>query len=54
MTERDPDPNNALAPYYPSEVPEIPGNGRRWFAVLMALLLFSGAIYAFLLSFVPM
>ena len=28
---------NPLGPYYPSEVPRIPGEGRRWLGLLVAL-----------------
>lgn len=48
MTDGDPDPENPLSPYYPSEVPSIPGNGRRWVAILLALMLLGGAAVQFL------
>ncbi len=49
MTERDPEPNNPLSPYFPSEVPPLAGSGRRWVALLlMAVLLFSTLLYGVL------
>ncbi|MFB6301176.1 MAG: hypothetical protein ABEH65_13055 [Halobacteriales archaeon] len=46
MTDQRPKPNNPLSPYFPSETPNIPGNGRTWFAILMAVMLLSGAVYS--------
>lgn len=43
-----PRPNNPLSPYFPSETPDIPGNGRTWFAVLLALTLLVGTAYGIL------
>jgi hypothetical protein len=54
MTDRDPAPKNPLSPYYPSDVPDVPGDGRKWFAILLSAMLLLGAVYAFstaLLSF---
>jgi hypothetical protein len=51
VTERDPTTNNPLSPYYPSDTPDIPGNGRTWFAVLLSVMLLLGAVYAFLTAF---
>jgi hypothetical protein len=48
MTEPEPEPNNPLSPYYPSEIPSIPGSGRKWFAVLLTLMLVFGTVYGFL------
>ncbi|MFB6191813.1 MAG: hypothetical protein ABEI11_00650 [Haloarculaceae archaeon] len=48
MSGSDPKPKNPLEPYYPSEVPDIPGNGRTWFAVLLSALLLLGAAYGLL------
>lgn len=31
--------NNPLSPYYPSEVPTVPGNTPRWFVLLVVLVL---------------
>ncbi|MFB6161019.1 MAG: hypothetical protein ABEJ61_07560 [Haloferacaceae archaeon] len=45
-SDTDPTPRNPLAPYYPSEVPGVPGEGRGWFAVLLAAMLLAGAVYA--------
>ena len=45
----DPDRPNPLGPYFPSEVPRVSGNGRRWFAVL-ALLAFVAWVLATLLE----
>ena len=39
---------NPLSPYYPSEVPDVPGDGRTWFAVLIAATLLLGTAYGFL------
>ena len=36
MPEDGPDLNNPLGPYFPSRVPPIPGDTRRWVAVLVA------------------
>jgi hypothetical protein len=44
----DPDSRNPLSPYYPSETPDVPGNGRTWFALLLAAMLLLGAAYGFL------
>lgn len=54
MTDGEPKPNDPLSPYSPSEVPDVPGNGRRWFAVLLTLMLLLGASYAFLSSLLPL
>jgi len=51
MTDREPDPKNPLSPYYPSEVPDVPGDGRTWFAVLLSAMLLLGAVYAFFTAF---
>ena len=48
MVDREPESNNPLSPYYPSEPPSIPGNGRKWFALLLALTLLLGALYSVL------
>lgn len=39
MPEDDPTPNNPLGPYFPSEVPTVPGNERKWVALLVAAML---------------
>ena len=44
MADREPGPNNPLGPYYPSELPGVPGNGRTWFALLVAGLFLVWAI----------
>ncbi|MFB6158013.1 MAG: hypothetical protein ABEJ34_09245 [Haloferacaceae archaeon] len=41
----EPDPNDPLSPYFPAEVPDVPGDGRTWFAVGLSLVLLSGAAY---------
>lgn len=46
MTASDPKPNDPLSPYSPSETPDVPGNGRRWVAILLTAMLLSGAAYA--------
>ena len=46
MSDGDPKPNDPLSPYFPSEVPAVPGDGRMWFAVLLSLCLLFGAVYA--------
>jgi len=48
MTERDPEPTNPLQPYYPSETPDIPGDGRTWFAILLSIMLLLSAAYGVL------
>lgn len=45
MSDDRPRPNNPLSPYYPSQVPDIPGSGRKWFAILLAMLLLAGAAF---------
>lgn len=45
MADDDPEPRNPLSPYYPSEVPSLSGNGRRWFALLMVATILLGACY---------
>jgi hypothetical protein len=44
--DRDRDPRNPLAPYYPAEVPDVPGEGRTWFALLVTATLLAGALAA--------
>lgn len=39
MTDNGPDSNNPLSPYYPSETPRISGNGRKWFVILILLMI---------------
>lgn len=46
--EPDPEPRNPLSPYYPSEMPSMEGNGRRWFAILMVLVYASLLVGSFL------
>lgn len=41
----DPEPNDPLSPYFPSRVPDVPGDGRTWVAVALSLLLLLGAAY---------
>ncbi|MFB6282041.1 MAG: hypothetical protein ABEH40_08480 [Haloferacaceae archaeon] len=48
MRGDDPDPRNPLGPYYPSELPDVPANGRRWVAVLLSAALLLGAAYGLL------
>lgn len=52
MSDKDLKPNNPLSPYYPSEIPDIPGNGRKWFAVLFALIFLSGVLYQLVIALV--
>lgn len=40
----DPDERNPLAPYYPSEVPVVPGGGRRWPAIALLLVFALGLL----------
>lgn len=54
MAGDDPEPNDPLSPYSPSEVPDVPGNGRRWVAILLALMMLLGAFYGFLSLFLPL
>ncbi|MFC6825898.1 hypothetical protein [Halopelagius fulvigenes] len=51
MGNSDPGPNEPLSPYFPSDAPSLPGNGRRWFAILLSAMILSGAIYAFATAF---
>ena len=51
MGDADPESNNPLSPYYPSETPSVPGNGSKWFAILMALLFLFSAILTVLSYF---
>jgi len=44
MTEEEPEPNNPLGPYYPSEAPRIPGHGQSWLALLVATILILTAV----------
>jgi hypothetical protein len=52
MSDRDPDTGNPLAPYYPSEVPALPGNGRAWVALALSAMLLLGAAWGVLSLFV--
>jgi hypothetical protein len=47
MSDRGPEPNDSLSPYYPSETPSVPGDGRTWFALLLTAALLSGVGYGF-------
>jgi len=53
MSDRDPKPKNPLSPYYPSDVPDVPGDGRTWVALLLAGTLLLGAAYGFLALLLP-
>lgn len=44
MADREPEPNNPLGPYYPTELPDVPGDGRTWFALLLVSLILLGAV----------
>lgn len=44
MADREPRPNNPLGPYYPAEIPNVPGIARTWFALLIAGLILIWAI----------
>jgi len=35
VSSSDPEPDDPLSPYAPSEVPSVPSDGRRWFALLL-------------------
>jgi hypothetical protein len=48
MADSDPDRNNPISPYYPSETPSLSGNGRKWFAILVVLTFLLNAIYQIL------
>lgn len=54
MPDESPDRTNPLSPYYPSETPAVPGDGRTWFALLLAALLLGSAFYAALSAFLPL
>lgn len=45
MSDDGPRRTNPLGPYFPSEVPDLPGRGRRWFAVLLAAMFLLGSLY---------
>lgn len=45
MTDEGPRRNDPLGPYFPSEVPDLPGRGRRWLAVLLAAMFLFGSLY---------
>lgn len=45
--------NSPLSPYYPSETPDVPGEGRRWTALLLAALLLASACFGFLALLLP-
>ena len=47
MREAEPEPNNPLSPYYLSQVPNLDGNGRKWFAILFVLIILLEAVYTF-------
>jgi len=51
MSRNDEKPSNPLSPYYPSEVPDLPANGRTWFAILFAAMFLFGALYGFFAMF---
>jgi hypothetical protein len=53
MTDRDPDRRSPLSPYYPSETPDVPGDGRTWFASPAVATLLVGAAYALLTLLLP-
>lgn len=39
MPDDAPEPNDPLSPYFPSRVPDVPGNGRTLVALLLAAML---------------
>lgn len=45
MVDGGPDPNDPLSPYFPSEVPDLPTDGRRSVALLLLLLTFSWLVF---------
>lgn len=53
VSEDDPKPNEPLSPYYPSRVPDVPGSGRTWFALLLTLMMLLGAAYGVLALLFP-
>lgn len=56
MSDGGPDRRNPLGPYFPAEVPDIPGRGRRWVAILLVVMLLFGAVFwviAYVVSSVP-
>lgn len=50
----DPEPNDPLSPYYPSELPDLSGNGRKWVAVLLASLFLASTCYGVLALFLSL
>ena len=47
MEDRSPRPGNALAPYYPSELPSVRGNGRLWFTLFVLAIFFLSGVLTF-------
>lgn len=48
MATDEPDRNDPLSPYFPDQVPSIPSAGRRWVALLLLVLVFSGFFFSLL------
>jgi hypothetical protein len=48
MGDSGPESNNPLSPYYASETPSVPGDGRKWFAILMLLMFLLSAVFSVL------
>jgi len=49
MDGRGSDKNGTLAPIYPSEVPSLADNGRRWVAILLLMVFISGFVVSSLI-----
>lgn len=52
MTDNDPERNNPLSPYYPSQVPTLRGNGRKWFVALILVLWLSTTVWSVISSLI--
>lgn len=52
MADSEPRPNNPLGPIYPAELPDVPGDGRTWFALLLLAVILLGAVSG-LLALLP-
>jgi hypothetical protein len=52
MADKDPEQRNPLSPYFSSRIPSVPTEGRKWVAILLFLLVFSGIAYSLISSFI--
>ena len=54
MSDAKPDGNEPLSPYYPSDIPDLSGNGRKWVALLLTAMIVGGGLYGVLRLFFPL